>query len=221
MNKKMSLTEPEGLDLNSILVGVPQIIPTMKLPDPYLRDFYVDEQERVLWLDATIDDNSLSISKAIFRYNKDDDGVPIEERKRILLMINSGGGVVQVGQSIIGAINMSKTPVDTCVYCVAYSMAADIFACGARRYMFPFTSVMFHAGSGTYQGTQSQIDCAKTFMDAELKRLFEEVMSHTSFDTKMKNKIKREDVFLNENDAVKWGVADKVVSNFDELLGRK
>lgn len=217
MNTKNE-NQPQELSLESLLVGIPTGIPNMRLPDPSLRDYYLDEENRILWLDTSIEENVFFITKAIFRYNRDDEGIPVEERKRILLMIDSGGGMVQVGQSIIGAMEMSKTPVDTCVYCVAYSMAADIFACGARRYMFPFTSIMFHSGSAAYQGTQSQVDSAKTFMDRELKRLFEKVMSKTSFDTKMKNKIKREDVFLNEEEALKWGVADKIVTSFDELF---
>lgn len=221
MNKKPFATQAEEFDLDSILLGIPKGIANMHLPDPYLRDFYIDEQDRVLWLDMAIEDSALFITKAIFRYNKDDEGIPVEERKRILLMINSPGGIVQVGQAIIGAMKTSKTPVDTCVYCIAYSMAADIFVYGARRYMLPFTSVMFHAGSGAYQGTQSQIECAKNFTDHELKRLFDNVMEHTSFDTKMKNKVKREDVFLDENDAVKWGVADKIVTSIDELQERR
>lgn len=218
MNKYYETKQDEVVDGDSILLGIPQSTANLKLPDPYLRDYYLDEENRILWLDTNIEENVFFVTKAIFRYNRDDEGVPPEERKRILLMINSGGGVVQIGQSIIGAMEMSKTPVDTCVYCIAYSMAADIFACGHKRYMFPLTSIMFHSGSGTYQGTQSQIDAAKTFMDHELKRLFDKVMGRTKFDTKMKNKIKREDVFLNEEEAIKWGVADKVVSSFDELL---
>ena len=93
--------------LNNVLVGIPESTANLQLPDPELRDHFRDEQDRIYWLDATIDDTTLDLVKFIFRCNKEDEGKPVEERKRILVMIDSPGGSVEVLASIIGAIRDS------------------------------------------------------------------------------------------------------------------
>ena len=37
--------------LNGVLVGIPESTANMQLPDPNLRDYYRDEQDRIFWLD--------------------------------------------------------------------------------------------------------------------------------------------------------------------------
>lgn len=204
--------------LSNVLMGVPESVANLQLPDPNLRDYYRDEQDRIYWLDSQIADNTLDLVEFIMKCNKEDSGKSAEERKRILVMIDSPGGSVEVEQSIIGAIRTSKTPIWTCVYCTAYSAAGDILACGHKRFAMLGTAVMLHAGSGRYEGTQAQIEAAKTFFDGMNKRVNEYVYSRTNFDTKMKNKLKKDDVYMSEDDALKYGVIDKIIEDFDEIL---
>lgn len=204
--------------LPNVLVGVPEDIANLQLPDPSLRDYYRDEENRVFWLDSEIGDTALDLVKYIFRCNQDDEGKPVEERKRILVMIDSPGGSVEVMASIIGAMKLSKTPVYTCVYCNAYSAAADILACGHKRYALPFTNVMFHAGSCTYGGTQSQVDNAKKFYDNMGKRITDEVNSRTNFDKKFLKKLKTDDMYMTEEEALAYGVIDNIIDDFEKLM---
>lgn len=204
--------------LTTVLDGIPESIVNMQLPDPNLRDFYRDEQDRVYWLDTQITDGSLDLVKFIAKCNAEDHGKPAEERKRILVMIDSPGGSVEIENSIIGAMRISKTPVWTCVYCTAYSASADLLACGHKRFALPGTAVMMHAGSGQYVGTQAQIDAAKHFFDKMNKSINDYVYSRTNFDSKMKNKLKKDDVYMNEEEALKFGVIDKVIEDFEELF---
>lgn len=204
--------------LTSVLTGIPESVANMQLPDPDLRDFYRDEQDRVYWLDTQITDGSLDLVKFIAKCNAEDHGKPTEERKRILVMIDSPGGSVEVENSIIGAMRISKTPVWTCVYCTAYSAACDILACGHKRFAIPGTALMMHAGSGQYAGTQAQIDATKHFFDKMNKSINDYVYSRTNFDSKMKNKLKKDDVYMNEEEALKFGVIDKIVEDLEELF---
>lgn len=204
--------------MDSVLLGIPETIANMQLPDPSLRDYYRDEQDRIFWISTQITDKTLDLAEFIMKCNKEDMGKPVEDRKRILVMIDSPGGSVEVENSIIGAMKISKTPIWTCVYCSAYSAAADILACGHKRFAIPGTAVMMHAGSGMYQGTQAQIEQAKNFFDSMNKHINEYVYSRTSFDNKMKNKLKKDDVYMNEEDALKYGVIDKIIEDFEELF---
>ena len=132
-------------------------------------------------------------------------------------MIDSPGGSVEVLASLIGAIKTSKTPVYTCCYCTAYSAAADLLACGHKRFALPMTSMMFHAGSACYQGSQNDINSAKKFFDGMGKRVTDEVNSRTNFDNKFLKKLKTDDMYMNELDALKYGVIDEIIENLDIL----
>ena len=204
-------------ELNELLVGIPESTANLQLPDPNLRNFYKDEADRIYWLDTQIDDSTLDLAKYIFRCNKEDKGLSPEARKRILIMIDSPGGSVEVLSSIIGAIKISKTPIYTCCYCTAYSAAADLLACGHKRFALPMTSMMFHAGSACYQGSQNDINKAKKFYDSMGKRVTDEVNSRTKFDAKFLRKLKTDDMYMNEEEALELGVIDEIIINMDAL----
>ena len=205
-------------ELNNLLVGIPNDTANLQLPDPNLRDWYLNEKDRIYYLDGPIVDEELDLIKFIFKCNKEDEGKPIEERKRILIMIDSIGGSVEVEQSIIGAIKLSKTPVYTCCYCTAYSAAADILACGHKRFAMPFVNIMFYAGSGRYEGTQAQIDSAKKFFDKMNKRINDEVFSRVKFDSKTIKKLKTDDIYFNEEEALQMNIIDEIITDFNTLF---
>lgn len=204
-------------ELENVLLSIPESVATLQLPDVGLRNHYQNEQDRVYILDTTVDDTTLELVKYIIRCNKEDAGKPVEERKRILIMIDSPGGSVEVLSSLIGAIKISKTPVWTCCYCTAYSAAADLLACGHKRFALPMTSMMFHAGSACYMGSQNDIDKAKKHFDSIGKRITNEVNSRTKFDSKFLKKLKTDDMYMNEEEALAYGVIDEIVEDLDIL----
>lgn len=204
--------------LNNVLIGMPEGTANLQLPDPTLRDYYRDEQERIYWIDSVIDDSTLDLIKFIIKCNKEDNEKSVEERKRILIMIDSPGGAAEVLGSIIGAIKISKTPIWTCCYCTAFSAAADLLACGHKRFALPMTSMMFHAGSCSYGGTQAQVDSAKKFFDNAGKRINDEVNSRTKFDSKFLKKMKTDDMYMNEEEALEYGVIDEIISEINVLF---
>ena len=207
------------MELCDLLVGIPESVANLQLPDPTLRQYYIEEQDRIFWVDTQIDANTLELVRMIMRCNKEDKGKPVEERKPITIFIDSPGGSVEVLLSIIKAIEISKTPVRTVCYCTAYSAAADLLASGHKglRYCMPGTNVMMHAGSCSYQGTASQVDAAKKFYDAMGKKVTDHVYSRTNIDTKTQKKMK-DDYYMTDEDALKFGIIDHIITDFDEIM---
>ena len=95
--------------LGDLLVSIPESTANLQLPDPALRQFYKDEQDRIFWVDSQIDENTLDLVKMIIQCNREDKGVPIHTRKPITIMIDSPGGSVDVLLAVIKAIDISKT----------------------------------------------------------------------------------------------------------------
>ena len=87
--------------LNGILVGVSESTANMQLPDPDLRDFYRDEEDRIFWLDQGVGECATDLIKMIIRCNKEDKGKPVEDRKPIKIFIDSPGGDVTFMWSVI------------------------------------------------------------------------------------------------------------------------
>ncbi len=69
-----------------------------------------------------------------------------EGKKRIQIWINSEGGSIKDGWSIISAMLNMKTKVDTLVIGIAYSMGGVIAIMGRRREMMDYSSLMLHLG---------------------------------------------------------------------------
>ena len=204
--------------IDAVLNGVSASVANMQLPDPDLRDYYRDEQNRVFWIDANIDDNTLDLVKLIIHCNKEDKGKDIADRTPIKVMVNSGGGDVQVMLTIIKTMKISKTPVYTICFSSAMSAAAEILAAGHKRYALPGTCVMVHSGSCSYGGTMEQAESCKKYVDALTKKATEEFCSNTKIDVKTLKKKGASDWYMSEDEALERGVIDKIITDLDEIF---
>lgn len=204
--------------LNGILLGVPESIANLQLPDPDLRDFYRDEEDRVFWLDSNVDDSTLDLVKMIIRCNCADKDKEVEDRLPIKIMINSGGGDVQVMMTIIKTMKISKTPVYTVCFSSAMSAAAEILAAGHKRFALPGTCVMVHSGSCSYGGTMEQAESCKKYVDSLTKKATEEFLANTNINAKTLKKKGAADWYMDEDEALENGVIDKIITSFDEIF---
>lgn len=203
--------------MNNILLGVPETIANLQLPDPQLRDFYVDEQDRVFWVDCQINENLLELVKMIVKCNKEDKGKPVDERKPIKVFIDSPGGDVCALYTTMRAIEISKTPVYTINYCTAYSAAADLLASGHKRYALPGTSVMVHSGSCMYGGTIEQAESMKKYFDKLGKKVTDYFLAHTKIEPKVYKRKAPSDWYMDEQEALDNGVIDEIIIDMDIL----
>lgn len=209
-------------ELNEILLGVPESIANLQLPDPDLRNYYRDEEDRIFWLDTEVDAGALDLVKMIVRCNKEDKGKPIEERKPITVFIDSPGGSVEVLYSIVKAMRASKTIIRTVNYCTCFSAASEILAAGTKgyRYCMPGSIVMCHSGSMQLGGTVGNVDATKKWCDALSKRCTDMFLENTGINAKTYKKKTgtNNDWYLFEDEAVEYGIVDKVIDDLDELF---
>ena len=203
---------------NNILIGVSEGIANMQLPDPNLRNYYRDEEDRVFWLSDTIENCAEDLIYMILRCNKEDKGKPAEQRQPIKIFIDSPGGDVTFMWSIINLIDISKTQIWTINYCTAYSAAAEILASGHKRFALPGSHVMIHNGSVSFGGQVDQVESMKKYFDNICKKSTEHLLARTKIDPKKLKKRGVVDWFMNEDEALENGVVDRVVESLDELF---
>ena len=205
-------------ELNDLLIGIPESVANLQLPDPDLRQRYLDDQNRVFWVDDQINSNLLELVKMIMRCNKEDMGKPVEERTPIKVFIDSPGGDIQSLWTTIKAIEISKTPIYTINYCTAYSAAGDLVASGHKRFALPGTNFLLHNGSCQFGGQVDQVASTKKYFDGLSKKLTENLLKKTKIDAKTYKKKAVTDWYFDENEALELGVIDRVIESFDELF---
>ena len=204
--------------LGNVLVGIPETTANLQLPDPTLRDYYRDEQDRVFWVNEQIDASLLDLVKMIMRCNKEDKDVPVEDRVPIKVFIDSPGGDVLVLWTVIKAIELSKTPVYTINYCTAYSAAAEILVAGQKRFSMPGTQTMFHRGSNFFGGEASVVESTRKHFDKLEDKLRDFLLTHTNISPKAYKKNASSDIYYDENDCLKFGVIDEILTDYDVLF---
>ena len=81
-------------------IYIPESIEDLQLPAPELITFYKNLEHRTLWLDSEVDDFYLEYGRYIIEFNREDKGIPVEERQPIKLMIMSPGGLLYINNAL-------------------------------------------------------------------------------------------------------------------------
>lgn len=207
-----------NIDMNKMLVAIPESVENLQLPNPDLLTYYKDEQDRVLWIEGEIGDGLFELSKMIIRYNKEDKDIPVEERKPIKIFINSPGGDLDSTLAFIGLMNISKTPIWTVNACWAYSAAGLILMAGHKRYSLPNTECLIHSGSGqlggSYEQTTEQMKNYKYLVD----KMRDFILSKTKIDQKLFKKNSQKDWYIYDDDMLELGIVDEIIGDLDILF---
>ena len=179
-------------------------------------------KDRIVMLNGPVEDNMANsiIAQLLFLESEDPD-------KDILLYINSPGGQVSAGLGIYDTMQFIKCDVSTVVIGQACSMGSFLAQAGAKgkRIVLPESRTMIHRVSSGTRGTSGSVyvqelqfeDAQRAFEESKKvnRRLTELYVRHN---TAGKNydemsETMKFDTFLTANEAVEWGLADKVVEN--------
>ena len=166
-------------------------------------------KERVVFLVGPVDDMTanLVVAQLLFLEAENPD-------KDISLYINSPGGSVTAGMAIYDTMQFIKPDVSTLCIGQAASMGALLLTAGAKnkRFCLPNSRVMIHQPLGGFQGQASDIEIhAKEIL--YLKDKLNRILSHhTGQDIETISKDTDRDNFMSSEDAVKYGLVDKVIN---------
>jgi ATP-dependent Clp protease protease subunit len=207
-----------NMNVNGMLVAIPESVENLQLPNPDLLTYYQDEKDRVLWIEGEINDGLFELSKMILRYNKEDKDISVEERKPIKIFINSPGGDLDSTLAFIGLMNISKTPIWTIDACWAYSAAGLILMAGHKRYALPNTECLIHSGSGqlggSYEQTTEQMKNYKYLVD----KMRDFILSKTKIDQKLFKKNSQKDWYIYTEEMLSLGIVDEIINDLDILF---
>ncbi len=164
-------------------------------------------RERIIFLGGTIDDNVANIVIAQLLFLESEDS-----KKDIHLYIHSPGGSVYSGLAIYDAIQHIKPEVSTICMGIAASMASVLLASGAKgkRFILPNSEVMIHQPLGGAEGQASDIEISARQILKARDRLNSILAKHTGQTLAKISKDADRDFFMTAEEAVKYGIVDKV-----------
>ncbi len=167
-------------------------------------------KERVIFLVGQVEDYmaNLIVAQLLFLESENPD-------KDIHLYINSPGGSVTAGMAIYDTMQFIKADVSTMCIGQAASMGSLLLAAGAKdkRFCLPHSRVMIHQPLGGFQGQASDIDIHAKEILSVRDRLNNILSRHTGQKVEKIQQDTDRDNFLSAEDAVEYGLVDKVLSN--------
>ena len=178
--------------------------------------------ERIVFLNGPVDDHIANLVVAQLLHLESQDS-----EKDIHLYINSPGGLVTAGLSIYDVMQFIKPDVCTYVMGQAASMGSFLANAGAKgkRFVLPESRTMIHRVSSGTPGTRGSVhvqelqfeDAKRTYEESQRinQRLTELYVKHNTagktYDELFETM--KFDTFLSADQAVSYGLADKVVEH--------
>ncbi len=178
--------------------------------------------ERIVFLNGPVDDHIANLVVAQLLHLESQDS-----EKDIHLYINSPGGLVTAGLSIYDVMQFIKPDVATYVMGQAASMGSFLANAGAKgkRFVLPESRTMIHRVSSGTPGTRGSVhvqelqfeDAKRTYEESQRinQRLTELYVKHNTagktYDELFETM--KFDTFLSADQAVAYGLADKVVGH--------
>ena len=166
-------------------------------------------RERIVFVSGQVEDHmaSLIVAQLLF--------LESENSNDISMYINSPGGVVTAGMAIHDTMQYIKPKVRTVVIGQAASMGSFLLAAGepGMRVALPNARIMVHQPSGGARGMASDIEIqAKEILRirTRLNDLYTEYTGQSLADIE---KAMDRDTFLEAEEAMKFGIVDKVFAH--------
>lgn len=182
-------------------------------------------KDRVIMLDTDVNEHSASVivAQLLFLESESPD-------KDISVFINSPGGLVTAGLAIYDTMQFIRPDVATYVIGQAASMGSFLAQAGAagKRFVLPESRTMIHRVSSGTPGTRGSVhvqelqfeDAKRTYEESQRinKRLTELYVRHNTSGKTYEElyALMKFDTFLSAEQAVEYGLADRLITKRGE-----
>lgn len=165
-------------------------------------------KDRIIFLGTEISDQVANVVVAQLLFLESED-----PEKDVFLYINSPGGLVSAGLAIYDTMQYIKPPVSTICMGQAASMAATLLAAGTdgKRIALPNSRVMIHQPLGGTRGQATDIEIHTKEILETRKTLNGILAKHTKQPLKKIGKDTDRDFFMSAEEALKYGIVDKII----------
>lgn len=190
----------------------------LQLADPSLVQYYHDLANRSIWIDSEINASTLDIVSKIIRWNREDKGKPVDERKPIKLFFLSPGGDLEIEEAVVSTIRLSQTPVWGIAMGMVASAASLIYLSCHKRFALPNAYLIIHQGSAQMGGNYDQMVAAMKDYEEQIERMTRFYIENTDYtEEEIRANIKT-DWYVRGKELLERKLITNWVSTIDELL---
>ncbi|MFH0852695.1 MAG: ATP-dependent Clp endopeptidase proteolytic subunit ClpP [bacterium] len=165
-------------------------------------------KERIIFLGTPITDDVANaiIAQLLFLESQD-------QKKDIIMYINTPGGVVYSGLAIYDTMRYVKPDISTICVGVAASMGAVLLTAGTegKRYMLPNSQALLHQVMGGAEGQAVDVDIAARQIIKLKDRLNQILAKHTRQELKKIERDTDRDFYMSAEEAKAYGLIDKII----------
>ena len=170
-------------------------------------------KDRIVFLGTGVDDNVANAIIAQMLFLESD-----EPDQDIYLYVNSPGGQVSSGMAIYDTMQYIKPDVQTICIGQAASMGALLLGAGAsgKRFALPHARIMIHQPSGGFQGQHTDIEIQAKEISRIREILDGIIATHSGQDPKKVRRDTERDNYMTGEEALKYGLIDKLITKREE-----
>ncbi len=177
-------------------------------------------RDRIVFIGGQIDDDlaNLVVAQLLFLSNED-------TKSDINIYVNSPGGSISAGMAIYDTMQFVRCDVSTVCVGMAASMGALLMAAGTdgKRTILPNSRVLIHQPliRGVLTGPATELDIEAREIIRLRKRLYEVMSKHTGQPIEQIEHDCDRNKWLNAEEAVKYGCADRILQHMPQTASEK
>ena len=166
--------------------------------------------DRIIFLNGEVNSHTAGLVVAQLLYLES-----VDPDKDIFLYINSPGGSVVDGMAIYDTMNYIKPDVSTVCVGLAASMGAFLLSSGTKgkRVALPSSTIMVHQPLGGAKGQATDIEIHAKWIIKTKEQLNKILAQNTGQEYETLVKDTDRDNFMTANEALEYGLVDKVIAN--------
>ena len=167
-------------------------------------------KERIIFLVGPVNDSVSTLVTAQLLYLESEN-----PKKEISFYINSPGGIVWSGLAIYDTMKYISSEIMTICIGQAASAGSLLLTAGSKdmRFSLPNSRIMVHQPSGGYQGQVTDIEIHTNEIKKTKQRLNEIYSEHTGRKIEEIQDVMERDRYFSPEEAVKFGLIDKIVES--------
>jgi ATP-dependent Clp protease protease subunit len=164
-------------------------------------------RDRILWVAGVVDDRMSTVVQAQLMFLDNTD------KADITMHIDSGGGSVKSGLSMVDVMNYIACDIRTVNTGMAASMGSVLLGAGTKgkRTSLKFSRTMLHQSSGGFSGNIQDAEIDMKEWHKVNKTLFELLGEYCGKPAEKVMKDAQRDLWLDSQEALDYGIIDEIV----------
>jgi ATP-dependent Clp protease protease subunit len=166
--------------------------------------------DRLLWVAGPVNDRMSTVVQAQLLFLDQQDS-----KKTITMHIDSPGGSVKSGLSMVDVMSYIKAPIATVNTGMAASMGSVLLGAGTKgmRSSLRFSKTMLHQSSGGAMGNIQDARITMKEWEKTNEILFELLGEYCGKTAKQVAKDAERDLWLSAEEALKYGIIDEIIQS--------